>query len=73
MIKIYQNGLQKPIVKGKLYTPITEVTGQKGAGFILDECFELTPSGQPVSYLKSRFAVRQEMEIEELLTEYITN
>jgi len=66
------NFLTKPIKAGKLYTPIQEVNGKKGAGFVLDECYELTPYGQPVSHLKSRFAIREEMELTELLNNYVT-
>lgn len=64
--------LTKPIKVGKLYTPIQEVSGPKGEGFVLDECYELTPNGQPVSYLKSRFATCEEMELTELLNNYVT-
>lgn len=64
--------LTKPIKAGKFYTPIQSVNGGRGEGYVLDECYELTPSGQPVSYLKSRFAISEEIELTELLTEYIT-
>lgn len=62
-----------PIKKGKLYTVITTVNSTKGTGYILDECYELTPSGNPVSYLVGGFANMEIPEsISELLTECIT-
>jgi len=64
--------LTKPPKQGSFYTVTQVVNGARGKGYILDECFELTRAGNPVSYHESRFVNVEEIEISELLTNIIT-